>query len=138
MNFEKWVVKLFSIFNRNENDLTLSFFIFQVLTKINWHSGTRIVHALYTHSRGHRCVFIHICVTRFRSSRNIEALASKVKHKLNILKTRDSKKYGGCELTIVARNEFGKTVLYVCYCVWSPGSDVVRYQYTPKLIILPF
>ena len=45
MNFEKWVVKLFSIFNRNENDLTLSFFIFQVLTKINWHSGTRILPA---------------------------------------------------------------------------------------------
>ena len=44
MNFEKWIVKLFSIFNKNENDLTFSFFIFQVLRKINWHSGTRIHH----------------------------------------------------------------------------------------------
>ena len=51
-------------------------------------------------------------VTRLRSSHNIEALVSEVKHKLNILKTQDSKKYGGCELTIVAGNEFGgKTVL---------------------------
>ena len=54
---------------------------------------------------------LFIFVTRLRSSRNIEALASEVKHKLNILKTRDSKKYGGCELTIVAGNEFGKTML---------------------------
>ena len=30
---------------KNENDLTFSFFIFQVLRKINWHSGTRIVNA---------------------------------------------------------------------------------------------
>ena len=42
---------------------------------------------------------------------NIEALASEVKHKLNILKTQDNKKNGGCELTIVTGNEFGKTVL---------------------------
>ena len=28
---------------KNENDLTFSFFIFQVLRKINWHSGTRIL-----------------------------------------------------------------------------------------------
>ena len=34
-----------------------------------------------------------------------------MKHKLSILKTQDSKKYGGCELIIVAGNEFGKTVL---------------------------
>ena len=47
-------------------------------------------------------------VTRSRSSRNIEALASQVKQQLNIVKTQDSKKYGGCELTIVAGNEFGK------------------------------
>ena len=47
-------------------------------------------------------VSLFIFVTRLRSSRNIEALASEVKHKLNILKTQDSKKYGGCELTIVA------------------------------------
>ena len=40
-----------------------------------------------------------------------DRLASKVKHKLDILKTQDSKKYSGCELTIVAGNEFGKTVL---------------------------
>ena len=53
------------------------------------------------------CFLIH----RLRSSRNIEALASKVKQLLNILKTQDSKKYGGCELAIVAGNEFGKTVL---------------------------
>ena len=45
------------------------------------------------------------------SSCNIEALASKVKHQLNIVKTQDSKKYGGCGLTIVAGNEFGKNVL---------------------------
>ena len=56
-------------------------------------------------------LFTCIFVTRLRSSRNIEALASEVKHKLNILKTQDSKKYGGCELTIVAGNEIGKTVL---------------------------
>ena len=47
-------------------------------------------------------VSLFISVTRLRSSRNIEALASEVKHILNILKTQDSKKYGGCELTIVA------------------------------------
>ena len=29
---------------KNENDLTFSFFIFQVLRKINWHSGTRIIY----------------------------------------------------------------------------------------------
>ena len=60
---------------------------------------------------GHSCFVIHIHVTRLRSSRNFEALASKVKHKLNILKTQDSNKYGGRELTIVAGNEFGKTFL---------------------------
>ena len=54
---------------------------------------------------------LFIFVTRLRSLRNIEALASEVKHKLNIVKTQDSKKYGGCELTIVAGNEFGKTML---------------------------
>ena len=52
-----------------------------------------------------------VYVTRLRSSRNIEALASQVKQQLNIVKTQDSKKYGGCELTIVAGNEFGKNVL---------------------------
>ena len=57
-------------------------------------------------------VSLFIFVTRLRSSHNIEALASEVKDKLNILKTQDSKKYGGYELTIVAGNEFGgKTVL---------------------------
>ena len=33
-----------------------------------------------------------VYVSRSRSSRNIEALASKVKHQLNIVKTQDSKK----------------------------------------------
>ena len=28
---------------KNENDLTISFLIFQVLRKMNWHSGTRIM-----------------------------------------------------------------------------------------------
>ena len=56
-------------------------------------------------------VSLFIFVTCLRSLRNIEALASEVKHKVNILKTQDSKKYGSCELTIVAGNEFGKTVL---------------------------
>ena len=59
---------------------------------------------------GHSCFVIHIYVS-LQSSRNFEALASKVKHKFNILKTQVSKKYDGCELTIVAGNEFGKTVL---------------------------
>ena len=52
-----------------------------------------------------------VYVTRSRSSRNIEALASRVKHQLNIVKTQDSKKYVGCELTIVSGNEFGKNAL---------------------------
>ena len=51
-----------------------------------------------------------VYVTRSRSSPNIEALASKVKHQLNIVKTQDSKKCGGCELTIVAGNKFGMNV----------------------------
>ena len=67
-----------------------------------------------------RVVSLFIFVTRLWSSRNIEALASEVKHKLNILKTQDSKKYGGCELTIVAGNEFGKTVLLLFVIVCGP------------------
>ena len=55
-------------------------------------------------------VSLFIFVTRLRSSRNIEALASEVKHKLNILKTQDRKKYGGCELTIVT----GKRIWQNC------------------------
>ena len=42
VNFEKWVIKLFPIFNRNENELKISFLIFKILRKINWHLGTRI------------------------------------------------------------------------------------------------
>ena len=57
------------------------------------------------------CFFINIYVTGLRLSCNVEVLASKVKHKLNTLKTQDSKKYGGCELAIVAGTEFGQTVL---------------------------
>ena len=37
----------FSAEMKNENDLTFSFFIFQVLRKINWHSGTRILKLPY-------------------------------------------------------------------------------------------
>ena len=55
---------------------------------------------------GHSCFVIHIYVTCV-----CDRLASKVKHKLNILKTQESNKYGGCELTIVAGNEFGNTLL---------------------------
>ena len=55
-------------------------------------------------------VSLFMFVTRLRSSRNIKALASEVKHKLNILKTQHSKKYGGCELTIVA----GKRIWQNC------------------------
>ena len=65
-------------------------------------------------------VLLFIFVTRLRSFRNIEALASKVKHKLNILKTQDSKKYGGCELTIVAGNELAKLCCKFVIIVFGP------------------
>ena len=38
---------------KNENDLTFSFFIFQVRRKINWHSGTRIIRNLLKSARSH-------------------------------------------------------------------------------------
>ena len=40
---------------KNENDLTFSFFIFQVLRKINWHSGTRILTAGVRDPKSSRC-----------------------------------------------------------------------------------
>ena len=54
---------------KNENDLTFSFFILQVLRKINWHSGTRILSVGYSKNKIRITFFVRLFHTIYHETK---------------------------------------------------------------------